>query len=918
MRWLTLSLRRIGDDRAPTAGLAVLILVTALVAAMAPRVLAGLSDGAVRADVREATPAARNIVVMRHTLIGTGPKGDPLGPVDAAGAQLEATFPQPVRKLVTAHDAIVESGRFRVQKPTTDPAFIRFRIQDGVDDHLRYVAGAPPTATVTTRDGVGPEAENDVPVYETAVSTTTAAQFGLELGETVLLSGDSGDPLIGRSPREVYAFATITGIYDVLDPESDYWLDDPLLIHPVIRALSPEAQLLDAELLVDPSVHAALAANASPATRALGYTWRYFIEPDRITGRGLDGLITAFRRLRVAYPSANVTVTADTAMRTGLPALLEDHRARWAAAESIVAVTAFGPALVAVATLVLIAALAGRRRRATLALARSRGASARQVLGPALAEGLLVAVPGAIAAALVAIALVPSGQLSPTLAAAAAVVVVAVSVIVGTVVSVVRARGPERRPGDRVVGRIGPRRLVAEALVVGVAVGAALLLRERGVNATSSAGAIAGFDPLIAAVPALVGVAAGVVVVRLYPLPVRAVAWVAARGRGLVPVLAARRAMDGGASAAVLLVLLATATVGAFTATTLDHLERGADLAAWQDVGGSYRLESPIGPLPTSLDPATLPGVEVVAGVFEANVPVELSGPQALFVLPDAADLEAALAGTPAAPDFPPGTTTPGTGPIPAIVSSSLVAAPRGVKAGQVFKASIEGYTLQYRAVEVRDSFPGVPAGRAFVVAPREWFRAQAPDSRIVPVVTILRAPGTTPAALREAVTAATPIAILTSQAETAAALRSAPVTGAVRTLILAAALVTAAFAALGVAAGLALAGVARSVETAHLRTLGLTRRQALALVLAEHGPTTIAGFVLGGVLGVLLFALLLPGLGLASLIGAPVEVPIVPDAGPLLLILVGMIVVVAVGLLLGAMLQRRVAPTDALRGRFE
>ena len=38
----------------------------------------------------------------------------------------------------------------------------------------------------------------------------------------------------------------------------------------------------------------------------------------------------------------------------------------------------------------------------------------------------------------------------------------------------------------------------------------------------------------------------------------------------------------------------------------------------------------------------------------------------------------------------------------------------------------------------------------------------------------------------------------------------------------------------------------------------------------------------------------------------------------PLLLILVAMTVVVGVGLLLGVALQRRVAPTAALRGRFE
>ena len=178
-------------------------------------------------------------------------------------------------------------------------------------------------------------------------------------------------------------------------------------------------------------------------------------------------------------------------------------------------------------------------------------------------------------------------------------------------------------------------------------------------------------DPLIAAVPALVGIAAGILVVRLYPIPLAAVAWLAARGRGLVPMLAARRAREGGAASAVLLVLLATATVGAFAATALDHLDRGAEVAAWQEVGASWRIQQPNGALPIAMDPAALPDVEVASSVFQGIVPVDLTGPQSIVVIPEAANLEAVLAGTPIEPAFPAGFATPASGPIPAIVSRS-------------------------------------------------------------------------------------------------------------------------------------------------------------------------------------------------------------------------------------------------------
>ncbi len=171
---------------------------------------------------------------------------------------------------------------------------------------------------------------------------------------------------------------------------------------------------------------------------------------------------------------------------------------------------------------------------------------------------------------------------------------------------------------------------------------------------------------------------------------------------------------------------------------------------------------------------------------------------------------------------------------------------------------------------------------------------------------------------LREAVAAVSPSIEVTGQAEVAAAVRASPITNAVRSGILAAALVTAAYAALGIAAALALAGIARAVEVAHLRTLGLTGRQAVALAFAEHGPTTVAAFLTGGALGAILFLLLRDALGLAELVGSPVEVPLVLAAGPLLLVLAVMIAVVSAGLVLGAVLQRRVAPTAALRGRFD
>ena len=151
-----------------------------------------------------------------------------------------------------------------------------------------------------------------------------------------------------------------------------------------------------------------------------------------------------------------------------------------------------------------------------------------------------------------------------------------------------------------------------------------------------------------------------------------------------------------------------------------------------------------------------------------------------------------------------------------------------------------------------------MPLDRHFVVIAREAFLGQAPPARIVPVYALLRAPETAGPAIREAVSApgADGRGVRPGGAR-ATSSRAQPVTNAVRALILAAAIVTAAYAALGVAAALALAGLARTQEVAHLRTLGLTARQTLQLTAAEHGPTTLVAFLLGGALGIALFGLL-------------------------------------------------------------
>jgi hypothetical protein len=127
------------------------------------------------------------------------------------------------------------------------------------------------------------------------------------------------------------------------------------------------------------------------------------------------------------------------------------------------------------------------------------------------------------------------------------------------------------------VSAVSPRRLAVEAAVVLSSLVGVYLLRRRGLSDEN------GFDPYLAAVPLLLGLAAGILAVRIYPLPVRFLAAAAAQRRDLVPALALRRvARQPGVTAAPLLVLLLGVSVSVFAAVmaaTLSRAQEGAGSA---------------------------------------------------------------------------------------------------------------------------------------------------------------------------------------------------------------------------------------------------------------------------------------------------------------------------------------------------
>jgi len=471
--------------------------------------------------------------------------------------------------------------------------------------------------------------------------------------------------------------------------------------------------------------------------------------------------------------------------------------------------------------------------------------------------------------------------------------------------------------------RASPRRIAIEALVIVLAAGGAFLLRERGIAGGSSAGELAGVDPLLAAVPVLIGLAVALVTIRLYPLPLRLAGWFADGWRGMVPALGLwRAARTGDVGSLPLVVLLVTVAIGAFSSTIFVSVEHGQSAAAWQEVGADLAITPGTRPFPAEFDATMLPGV-VAAARVHADV-AALGGRGGVRVSMHALDTPEYLtvtAGTGADADLPASmrdVPIPDQ-PLPAILSRAVATeGPRPIRAGDEVEMLVSARVVTIKVETIRASFPGIDPDEAWLVVPLEALRATAGDRALSASTVFLRAPGASASEIQAAMDEILPATTVTGRAEVLAEFRSGPLVRGVGTGFVIAVVVAIAYAALATTAALVFVAAVRSRETAHLRTLGMTSRGLLLLAVIEHGPAVLAATVIGVGLGVGVAWFVAPGLDLAGLIGSSIEVALVIDWRVVGLLLVALVVVLAIGIVVSAAIGRRANLAGSTRQGIE
>ena len=910
---LTLFLRRLRLE--PMSALTMFVLVagaTFLFAAL-PRLFNQFADDGLRFAVEHAAAPARQVRVTDTARV-------PDGRVDAHAAASQQVLPASLRALIDRQGFVVTSPLFILEadRRATGTSsgtfrFVTLRHQPGVRQHVRLVAGRFPAASTERVQAPvsqpvlqnrsappipGLPKTRSVPLVEVALSTATARALRLKLGDRAVFTPELQDPAVQLVPiRDELPLAIhVAGLFVVDRSNDQFWFGDTGLGTPTIR----QSQSLDennvfAQALISEAAYKTMLAATRPLL--LNYDSHYVVRPDRVGAQHIGALTADLAQLESEFSGAT---QLDRQVQVALSPVLAQYRKERSQAETLLSVAAIGLFACALACLGLLAALSYDRRRNETELSRTRGASPHHLLAAQAAESFLISAPAALLGWGLAVLLVDGrgSSLSAWLAFAivAATVLLPVLAIAGTARRPLGARARE----DVVTGRPSARRLAVEGLVVvGAGVGV-YLLRRRGLGSNDTGG----FDPYLAGVPVLLGLACGILALRLYPLPLAALARVARRGRGLPLHLGlSRAARQPGAASLPLIVLVLALAIATFAAALARTLAAGQDRSSWRAIGADLRVDAaPDATLPTGLA-KKLDAIGDVAPAYVQDAGVGRGAQATVLLALDPSAYERLVAGTPAAVKLPKsiGQLPPIPSQVPALVSSDF-------PGGGNFQSTLPGESISLLATSTsaKDEFPGVPLGTPFAIV--SLAAVKNAGGVVAPNRIYVR--GASADEVRKLVPAGEAVH---SRAEIVDALSASPLASSIKRGFRATIILAAVFAAVALALMALIAARSRARDLALVRTMGGSQREGILLAAVELAPFVVTALVLGIGLGIAIPYLVEPGLDLAFYTGSGSNPIAVPWLAPVLFA-VGVAALAVVFVIVAGVRMRRARLDQVLR----
>ncbi|GEC06796.1 membrane protein [Streptomyces spinoverrucosus] len=828
--------------------LALLVAVTAPLAAAFPRAVDRYGDAGLRRAVEQAAPDRTTVQLQAPPpwtdTVREAEAALRTGPLAAAQAKVLATakaplVPDPAQSSYGVRTAVgLEAADTWLPRPSGMPAQLVLAAQQDLASHARLTAGRLPRTT-------GEPVTAATAEVEAAVTTDTARTLRIRVGSVIHVPGSARAPLSIR----------VTGIVTPRSPSGAYWSTLPVLRTPALSRL-PGSAPTDVYWLGG----LLLAPDAGPVLLGTpGRPYRYWqVAPDvaALRGHGLDRLASAVAALESGPGLQHLRTVVDPRLesQTDLDDVLRGHAGLRSGIEPLLLIAAVGTGTLAVIVLAMAGGLAADRRRAELTLLRARGASLPGLAARLLAETAVVAVPAGALGLTAALLALPGARAAPAVVAALAVTLLAcVALPLRALVAHRTVRMHDGRE-DLTSARPSRRRTVAELTVLVIALVAVAALRRQGSHSTG----------LVAAAPVLTGVVAALLLVRLHPLPLRALGHTVARMRGVViPLSLARAARASGFAVLPLLALLSALTTAAFGGSVLAGVTAARDQAALLAVGADGRIETATGALPQDLPDRIrrLPGVR---DTTEASVTREAKPQQGSQSVPlagvdpgayahlshrtglgpfDAALLRHGDAGGPAEP-------------LPAL-ASPRVAEEYGTGPYSVLLA--DGTAVTVRIVLVRERTPAV-IGDDFLVVDR----SALPRSAARTTTLLLTGDALNGRALRTASegTAAT----VRLRTEERARYVDSPLQSGAERLYGAAVAAGAGYAVLALLLTVLRAAPERSALLARLRTMGMSRAQGRRLLILEALPQAFLAAAGGMLTGWAAIHLLSPGIDLTTI----------------------------------------------------
>lgn len=786
------------------------------------------------------------------------------GPLQRALDAHRLDQPEPLRSALGDADIVV-IGEPIIVVPAdpleADPRFLIRGVADPAwEDRLSLVEGRlpepwdlsdTPEPSGVTLNGVPVDVFRPPPV-EIALTAQGAAALRWTVGEQ-RLDAESTIPYL------------LVGLVDPIDVDSAYWRGIPA---------APEAERFDdgnqqpretAAAFVHP-----LTVGSPLASGPISV--QYPFDTSRIDATTVDVVLPQLRAfvagaLRIPFDGVLGSGTAELTLVSAVPGAADAVLARVGVTQAILALTVAGPLGALSVVLLLAARAAVERRRPVLALRLARGASRARVRAGVVAGTLALTAPGALVGvalglvgAVVLVGASPStalaGLASPGLLAVLAVVVLAPGLVLAALVP--RAGDIRERRSD--LARPGAARSLVDLVVIALAALSVWFVLQRGVVAAADA---VGIDPILVAMPLLVALAVGALVVRAYPALLGLLQAVGAAGRGAAATIGLRRASRDRAVGPVIAIatLLATA-VAVSSVTLLVAVDDGLERAARDELGAAVRATGPGATAELAVAAADLPEAGIVGGIESAGPAVlNLEGVRenaTLFIVDAGAvalrdDLPAGFGSSAAPADVP----------VPVVMSADLLTdvAENGGLPAPGADYSVAGVDVSVVALSRPSAGYGTSSSWVLVSAVdvERFATALGTDALTIDTVLVDPAPGATSEAVAAALAGlaadrdAGEVRVAIA-AELAAADRAAPLTAALRTALL---------------AGAALAGLLGIAALAIAAVVGRPRRQrvqALAQVLGvagarslvawELGPPAIVGIVSGTLVGTILVPL--------------------------------------------------------------